>query len=149
MTGQEDRCCQLSRGETEMTEKTGDPPVYLDYNATTPLAPEVETAIRESLGLWGNPSSGYRTGSAAREAVTEARQRVAEMIGAEASEVTFTSGGTESNHLAIWSALASYRSSLRTEVTSDCPGGSDPACHNSSTGRPTWREKDCAGLRRC
>ena len=119
-----------------MAEKSGDPPIYLDYNATTPLAPEVETAIRESLGLWGNPSSGYRTGSAAREAVTEARQRVAEMIGAEASEVTFTSGGTESNHLAIWSALASYRSSLRTELSSDCPGGSGPACHNSSTGRP-------------
>ena len=110
--------------------------MYLDYNATTPLAPEVETAVRESLGLWGNPSSGYRTGARAREAVLEARLRVAEMIGAEASEVTFTSGGTESNHLAIWSALASYRSSLRTGVSSDCPGGSDPACHNSSTGLP-------------
>ena len=113
-----------------MTEKA---PVYLDYNATTPLAPEVETAVRESLGLWGNPSSGYRTGVRAREVVLEARRRVAEMIGAEASEVTFTSGGTESNHLAIWSALASYRSSLRTEVSSDCPG---QVCHNSSTGLP-------------
>ena len=111
--------------------------MYLDYNATTPLAPEVETAVRESLSLWGNPSSGYKTGERAREAVQEARLRVAQMIGAETSEVTFTSGGTESNHLAIWSALASYRSSLRTEVSSDCPGGpEDPACHNSSRGLP-------------
>ena len=86
-------------------------PVYLDYNATTPLAPQVEAAIRDSLGLWGNPSSGYGTGARAREAVREARQRLAEMLGAEAEEITFTSGGTESNHLAIWSALALYRSS--------------------------------------
>ena len=76
-------------------------PVYLDYNATTPLAPQVEAAIRDSLGLWGNPSSGYGTGARAREAVREARERLAEMLGAEADEITFTSGGTESNHLAI------------------------------------------------
>ena len=86
-------------------------PVYLDYNATTPLAPEVESAIRDSLTLWGNPSSGYRTGTRAREAVREARQRLADMVGAEVGEITFTSGGTESNHLAIWSALALHRSS--------------------------------------
>ena len=61
-----------------MTERA---PVYLDYNATTPLAPEVETAVRESLGLWGNPSSGYRTGARAREVVlVELNTRIASIL---------------------------------------------------------------------
>jgi len=102
--------------------------VYLDYNATTPLAPEVITAISSSLSsLWGNPSSGYRSGRVAAEAVKEGRRKVAEMIGASPEEITFTSGGTESNHLAIWSALASYRHSVVTSSPHCPPSG--PVCH--------------------
>ena len=93
-------------------------PVYLDYNATTPLAPEVVTAIKNSLHLWGNPSSGYRTGRVAREAIDDARDKVARMIGAESDEITFTSGGTEANHLAILSAVAQYRSVVTSDQAS-------------------------------
>jgi len=84
--------------------------VYLDYNATTPLAPEVVNGISSSLSsLWGNPSSGYATGRRAAKAVDVARCQVARMIGATADQITFTSGGTESNTHAIQSALASFK----------------------------------------
>ena len=112
-------------------------PVYLDYNATTPLAPEVIAAISESLHLWGNPSSGYKTGHIAKVAVEEARSKVANMIGSSPAEVTFTSGGTEANHLAIWTALAHYRTCLDKEVLSSCPEPrSTSPCHPSSTNTP-------------
>eukprot|EP00092_Neocalanus_flemingeri_P023294 GFUD01025258.1.p1 GENE.GFUD01025258.1~~GFUD01025258.1.p1 ORF type:complete len:430 (+),score=137.91 GFUD01025258.1:171-1460(+) len=114
-------------------------PVYLDYNATTPLAPEVITAISSSLATqWGNPSSGYQSGKVAAEAVKEGRRKVAEMIGASSEEITFTSGGTESNHLAIWSALASYRDCLTKHVVTSrppCPP-SGPTCHPVTSNIP-------------
>lgn len=75
---------------------------YFDYNATTPLAPEVFDAmapyLRES---WGNPSSVYAFGHKAKEAIECARESVAALIGAEIGEVVFTSGGTESNNTAF------------------------------------------------
>jgi len=116
-------------------------PVYLDYNATTPLAPEVTSSISESLHVWGNPSSGYRTGHVAKTVVEEARSKVANMIGSSPDEVTFTSGGTEANHLAIWTALAHYRTSLDNnsqEELSTCPQlrSSTSPCHPSSTNVP-------------
>jgi len=124
----------------------GDAPVYLDHNATTPLAPEVMEAISSSLHLWGNPSSPYPTGKVAAQAVNDARVNVADMLGATKDEITFTSGGTESNHLAIWSALALYKS--RSRMKDDkCPGGSKPACHPSSQGLPhivTTNVEHCA-----
>ena len=110
-------------------------PVYMDYNATTPLAPEVVEAITSSLRLWGNPSSGYATGREARGLVQEARGQVAKMIRAkEDGEITFTSGGTEANHLAIWSAVASFLDSTAEAATS-CPSSSRP-CHPSSSSLP-------------
>ena len=121
-------------------------PVYLDHNATTPLAPEVMEAISSSLKLWGNPSSPYSTGKLASQAVNDARIKVANMLGASKDEITFTSGGTESNHLAIWSALALYRS--RSKIKDEkCPGGSKPVCHPSSQGLPhivTTNVEHCA-----
>ena len=121
-------------------------PVYLDHNATTPLAPEVMEAISSSLKLWGNPSSPYSTGKLASQAVNDARIKVANMLGASKDEITFTSGGTESNHLAIWSALALYRS--RSKIKDEkCPGGSKPICHPSSQGLPhivTTNVEHCA-----
>lgn len=75
---------------------------YFDYNATTPLAPEVFDAmapyLRES---WGNPSSVYAFGHKVKEAIECARESVAVLIGAEVGEVVFTSGGTESNNTAF------------------------------------------------
>lgn len=76
--------------------------VYLDHNATTPLDPAVLTAMLPFLeGSFGNPSSAHRLGSAARCAVEDAREQVAALIGAEAREIVFTSGGTEANSLAL------------------------------------------------
>lgn len=76
-------------------------PVYMDYNATAPVRPAVIAAMAEALAATGNPSSVHRFGRAARRRVEEAREQVAALIGAQASMVTFTSGGTEANILAL------------------------------------------------
>jgi len=76
--------------------------VYLDHCATTPLHPDVLKAMLPFLrNSFGNPSSIHALGRKAREAVEEARGKVAALIGANASEIVFTSGGTEANNLAI------------------------------------------------
>ena len=80
--------------------------IYLDNNASTNLDPEVREAVSEALGLFGNPSSMHTAGRAARRAVEEARDEVARLVGADAAEVFFTSGGTESNAMAIHGVLA-------------------------------------------
>ena len=73
-------------------------PIYLDYNATTPVDPEVcEAMIPFLLEHWGNPSSGHAIGRTAREAVEQARAEVASLIGARPEEIVFTSGGTEAS----------------------------------------------------
>ncbi len=83
--------------------------VYLDYNATTPVLPEVLEAMRPYLsGRAGNPSSLHQEGQQARATLEEAREKVAELIDAEPKQVIFTSGGTESNNMAIF-ALAGPR----------------------------------------
>ena len=77
-------------------------PIYLDYNATTPIAPEVAEAMLPYLyEQFGNPSSSHPYGVAARRAVEAARAQVAELLGCQPAEVIFTSGGTESNNYAI------------------------------------------------
>lgn len=77
--------------------------VYLDYNATAPLLPEaLEAALPYYRVVWGNASSIHRQGREARTAVDEAREQVAELIGApNPLDIVFTSGGTEANNLAI------------------------------------------------
>src|SRR4051794_476040 len=83
--------------------KSGGPMrVYLDYNATTPLAPEAAdamvTALRE---VFGNASSVHAFGQQAKGVLDAAREEVAALIGANAAEIVFTSGGTESDGLAL------------------------------------------------
>ena len=81
-------------------------PIYLDHNATTPPDPKVVTAMLPFLGEhFGNPSSVHRHGQTAKRGVDRARRQVAELIGAIPSDIIFTSGGTESNTLAIAGAL--------------------------------------------
>ena len=76
--------------------------IYCDHNATTPIRPEVLEAMLPFLrNEYGNASSVHRLGSRARCAVEEARAHVAALLGARPSEIVFTSGGTESNNLAI------------------------------------------------
>jgi cysteine desulfurase len=80
--------------------------VYLDHNATTPVRPEAAEAVARGLALGGNPSSVHAAGRKARAVVEDARAAVAALAGASPASVTFTSGGTEANALAIESAVA-------------------------------------------
>ena len=75
--------------------------VYLDYAATSPLRDEVLSVFTEHLKVIGNPSSVHSSGQAVRRLLEEARETIAASIGAHRSEIIFTSGGTESNNLAI------------------------------------------------
>ena len=76
--------------------------IYLDYNATTPIAAEVREAMRPYLDThFGNPSSGHAFGLPAKAGIDRARHQVATLLGARPDEIVFTSGGTEANNLAI------------------------------------------------
>ena len=76
--------------------------IYLDHNATTPIAPEVLERVTSVLkNQVGNPSSLHSEGRSARVLLDEAREQVASLIGASPSEIIFTSGGTEANNLAL------------------------------------------------
>ena len=79
-----------------------DDPIYLDYNATTPLLPEVVDAMLPYLHEhFGNPSSRHIYGRRTHDAIERARSDVAALINSHADEIIFTSGGTEANNLAI------------------------------------------------
>jgi cysteine desulfurase len=85
-------------------------PIYLDYNATTPLTPHVISIMRLFLDEhFGNPSSSHVYGRITRDAVIKARNQVAALLNATAEEIIFTSGGTESNNLAIQGAARANR----------------------------------------
>jgi cysteine desulfurase len=76
--------------------------LYLDNAATTPVRPEVLEAMMPYLTHWfGNPSSHHTVGEAAADALSDARSRIARILGMRASDVVFTSGGTEANNLAV------------------------------------------------
>src|SRR5580765_7517633 len=82
------------------------PRVYLDYNATTPVDPEVLDAMLPYFsGEFGNAASIHTPGQRARAAVETAREQVAALIGARAQEIVFTSGGTESDNHAIFGVV--------------------------------------------
>jgi cysteine desulfurase len=76
--------------------------IYLDYNASTPIAPRVAEVMRRMMGeAFGNPSSTHWAGQPARAAVETARGQVATLLGCSPEEIVFTSGGSESNNLAL------------------------------------------------
>jgi cysteine desulfurase len=83
-------------------------PIYLDYNATTPVDAKVLKSMLPYLqSNFGNPSSSHVYGRVPKEAVEKSREQVATLIGADVDEIIFTSGGTESNnHAIIGTALA-------------------------------------------
>ncbi len=115
-----------------------DRPIYLDHNATTPILPEVVVAMMPWLTTeHGNPSSDHPWGRRARRAVEDARAQVALLLGCDADEVVFTSGGTEANNLAI-RGVADASESRRHIVTSDVehPATSAPCAW---LGRHGWR----------
>src|SRR6266404_192192 len=93
--------------------------VYFDYNATTPLDPQVREAMMPYLGeIFGNPSSVHHVGQQARVVLDDARDRAAKVLGCKPSEVIFTSGGTESNNLAIFGTARLLKHKGRHIITS-------------------------------
>jgi cysteine desulfurase len=110
-------------------------PIYLDYNATTPMDPEVLEAMRPFFLTAGNAESRHSFGRSARRAWDLAKETVARILGAEPTEVIFTSGGTEANNLAIF-GLAGAESSPGHVVTSpiEHPAISEPISRLEAAG---------------
>src|SRR5437660_7464007 len=85
------------------------PPIYLDYNATTPLDPAVVAAMLPYLQThYGNPSSNHEYGRRTHDAVEQARGEVAALMGAQPDEIVFTGGGTEASNHAIKGAVLAW-----------------------------------------
>lgn len=104
--------------------------IYMDYNATTPLEPEVIEAITEALqDAWGNPSSNYIAGAKAKAIINQARENVARMVGGKAEDIVFTSGGTEANNLVLHTAVEHFRRSCN-------PAEQNEGRQNESNGLP-------------
>src|SRR5579872_5991276 len=95
-------------------------PIYLDYAATTPLDPRVAEKLQLYLtqeGIFANPSSDHILGHVAKQAVEEAREKVAALIHAEPNEIIWTSGATEGNNLALKGAAELYQRKGKHLVT--------------------------------
>jgi cysteine desulfurase len=105
--------------------------IYLDYNATTPVAPAVRDAMAPYFcEYFGNPSSSYARGLACREAIEDSRANLARLLGADTDEIIFTSGGTESNNLALLGVLLRHAPAINGHlVTSNFehPAVSEPS----------------------
>jgi cysteine desulfurase len=92
-------------------------PVYLDHNATTPVANAVVAEMVDALErTWANPSSTHGPGQAARRLLADARARVAAFLGCQGAELVFTSGATEANHMAVQGVLAASRPGPRRRL---------------------------------
>ena len=110
-------------------------PVYLDYNATTPVDPLVAKAIEPYLHQhFGNPSSSHVYGRNAHQAVERAREQVAGLIAAKTDEIVFTGCATEANNLAIRGAARALRDKGRHLITS--------AVEHPAVEQPCQRLKD-------
>ena len=96
--------------------------VYLDNNATTPLHPQVKEVIIEAMELYGNPSSMHSFGRSAKEPINEARNKIANFLGATPEEIIFTASGSESDNTVIhnifWNSLDAKNSSKNHVITS-------------------------------
>lgn len=113
------------------------PLIYLDHNATTPVAPEVLDAMLPYLrDQYGNPSSDHPPGRRAAAAVGQARARVAALVGADPGDIVFTSGGTESNNLAIRGTAAASAPGRRRIITTvlEHPATTAPCEHLETQG---------------
>ncbi len=88
--------------ESQMSESEPTPPrIYLDYNASSPLAPGVAEAVMAALALPGNPSSPHAEGRSARKLLEKSRLQIADLISADPLDLIFCSGGSEANHLGL------------------------------------------------
>jgi cysteine desulfurase len=126
---------------------------YLDHAATTPMLPESIAAMTEELAQLGNPSSLHNAGRRARRVVEESREQIAEVFGARASEVIFTSGGTEADNLAVkgmfWARRAAdsrRRRVLTTAVEHHAVLDSVRWLADAEGASPDWLRVDGLGL---
>lgn len=118
--------------------------IYLDHNATTPVLPEVWDTMRPYLTeTFGNPSSAHSIGRKARQALEDAREKIAALLGAFPDEVTFTSGATEANNLAIFG----HRPILCAASHLEHPCVIEPLRQLEARGTPvTWVPVDARGV---
>lgn len=95
-------------------------PIYLDYNASTPIDPAVAAAMRPFLeGAFGNPSSGHWASTQAKAGIENARGQVADLLGCNADEIVFTSGGSEANNLALKGVFFALRHRGEHTITTE------------------------------
>src|SRR3954469_22466941 len=110
-------------------------PIYLDHNATTAVDPEVLEAMRPHWLAAGHPESRHAAGRGARRAWEHARESVAAILGADPSEVIFTSGGTEANNLAIFGlAGAEHEPGHVVSSTIEHPAIAEPVARLEAAG---------------
>lgn len=123
--------------------------IYLDYNASTPIAPEVANAMRAAMdNAFGNPSSPHWAGVPARQIVETARDQVASLLGCSPQEVVFTSGGSESNNFALKGAFFASQRPRRHIITTQIehPAITAPCRFLKKLGAEmTWLPVDGAG----
>jgi cysteine desulfurase len=113
----------------------GKPVIYLDHNATTPVHPEVRDVMIETMKeFWGNPSSIHSLGRKAFALLENARARLADLIGASSKEVFFTSGGTESDNLAVIGSMERYPDQDLVISSVEHPAVHDAAQHLAGKG---------------
>ena len=125
--------------------------IYLDYNATTPIAPSVVEAMQPFFAQhFGNPSSTHSLGRATQQAIEDARAEVAELLGAWPDEIVFTSGGSESNNLALKGTLLRDADVQRNHliISTRCSMCQPPCvsiclCKSSSSRRPASSRSVC------
>lgn len=111
--------------------------IYIDNNATTPLHPAVLEAVEKSLrDVFGNASSIHKEGQAARRGIEDARDSVARLIAAEARDIIFTSGGTESNNAAIFGAVGQEGRHHIVTTTIEHPSVLEPVAELQRRGHP-------------
>lgn len=124
---------------------TTDPPLYLDWNASTPLAEEVVAAMQQAIAVgWANPASVHGPGRRARSLVEDARDAVAALVGFDRRETVLTGGGTEANNLALELAAAGPAAVVLGRV--EHPSVLRPAEHLASRGiEVRWIEADAEG----
>ncbi len=122
--------------------------LYLDNNASTPLAPEVAGAMAACLKKnFGNPSSSHFFGEAAKKAVEDGREKVANLIGASPEEIIFTSGGTEANNMAILGTAQRFKSGHIITSCTEHPSVINPLKHLEGAGfEVTYLPVDSRGL---
>jgi cysteine desulfurase len=137
-------------GRLPAREAAGRTPIYLDYNASTPIDPAVVAAMQPLLQeAYGNPSSGHWASMPARVALERARAKVAALLGCAGDEVVFTSGGSEANNLALKGLFFPRRGRPSHVITSEIehPATLEP-CHflERLGAKVTYVPVDGAGL---